>query len=146
MNASARTSARVREVVHAVVARRRLLPTAVLLAVLAAATAANAQEPAQVVRMTDQMKFVPARVTVHVGDTVEWKSDSVLVHTVTASPSLAADKQDVSLPQGAEPFNSGNIPPGGTFAHTFRVAGTYRYFCIPHEAAGMLGTVVVKPH
>jgi plastocyanin len=27
--------------------------------------------------------------------------------------------------------------------HTFDVPGTYQYFCIPHEMAGMTGTVVV---
>lgn len=105
----------------------------------------HAAEPAQVVIMTDQLKFIPARVSVHVGATVRWKSESVLVHTVTDVPSLAADPKDAALPQGANPFNSGNIAPGGTYEHSFKIAGTYRYFCIPHEAAGMLGTIVVRP-
>ena len=36
------------------------------------------------------------------------------------------------------------MPPGGTFDYTFTVPGTYRYFYVPHEALGMIGTIVVK--
>jgi plastocyanin len=35
------------------------------------------------------------------------------------------------------------MAPGAVFEHTFRVAGTYRYICVPHELAGMIGTVIV---
>ncbi|WP_162622742.1 plastocyanin/azurin family copper-binding protein [Salinisphaera orenii] len=37
------------------------------------------------------------------------------------------------------------MAPGADYAHRFTEPGTYRYFCIPHEAAGTVGTVVVKP-
>ncbi len=30
------------------------------------------------------------------------------------------------------------------FSRTFDEPGTYRYICIPHEGAGMVGTVVVR--
>ncbi|HKJ94173.1 MAG TPA: plastocyanin/azurin family copper-binding protein [Gammaproteobacteria bacterium] len=106
---------------------------------------ARAGSSTVVVTMTDEMKFKPSPVVIHVGDTVRWESDSVLVHTVTADPSLAAKASDVALPDGAATFNSGNISPGGHFEHTFKTAGRYRYFCIPHEAVGMVGEVVVKP-
>ena len=33
---------------------------------------------------------------------------------------------------------------GDTFKQTFNVPGTYKYFCIPHEAACMVGTIVVE--
>jgi len=106
---------------------------------------ATPKKPAAVVKMTDQLTFEPARVTIKAGETVRWKSASLLVHTVTGDPALAAKPEDAALPPGAKPFNSGNIKPGGQFQHTFKVPGTYRYFCIPHEGAGMIGVVVVQP-
>jgi len=48
------------------------------------------------------------------------------------------------LPKGATAFDSGFIPPGGDYSYTFTVPGTYRYFCLPHEKAGMFGMIVVK--
>ena len=33
---------------------------------------------------------------------------------------------------------------GGTYEYTFDTEGTFDYFCIPHESAGMTGTVSVK--
>ncbi|MCL5279758.1 MAG: plastocyanin/azurin family copper-binding protein [Planctomycetes bacterium] len=30
------------------------------------------------------------------------------------------------------------------FQHTFEVPGTYVYFCLPHEAMGMVGKVTVQ--
>jgi len=82
-------------------------------------------------------------VTVKVGDTVQWQNDSVLVHTVTDDPDLVANQVDYALPEGARPFDSGGLEPAATFAHTFTQPGTYKYFCIPHEAAGMIAEVIV---
>lgn len=97
------------------------------------------------VRMTNQLRFQPERITVQQGDTVEWRNPSDYVHTVTANSELAADAAHVQLPQQAEPFHSGNIRPGGTFRHTFEQPGTYQYVCLPHEDQGMIGTVIVEP-
>ncbi|QBQ54317.1 plastocyanin/azurin family copper-binding protein [Nitrosococcus wardiae] len=87
---------------------------------------------------------IPHEAQGMMGETVPWESQSVLVHTVTAVPAKAARAEDVALPRGAEPFNSGLLGPGETFQHTFTVKGTYRYFCIPHEAAGMVGEVIIQ--
>ena len=38
----------------------------------------------------------------------------------------------------------GRIGQDETYGHTFEVAGDYPYFCIPHERAEMVGTVVVE--
>jgi plastocyanin len=59
-------------------------------------------------------------------------------------PEDATNVNDVSLPKGAATFDSGFMPPGATFDYTFTVPGTYHYFCVPHEKAGMVGTIVVK--
>ena len=48
------------------------------------------------------------------------------------------------MPKGAVAFDSGFIPPGGDYRYTFTVPGTYKYFCLPHEKAGMVGVIVVK--
>ena len=55
-----------------------------------------------------------------------------------------AEPEDTSMPKGAVAFDSGFIPPGGDYSYTFTVPGTYRYFCLPHEKAGMVGVIVVK--
>ncbi|MGH8272634.1 MAG: cupredoxin domain-containing protein [Gammaproteobacteria bacterium] len=97
------------------------------------------------VGMTNTLKFTPQTITVHVGDTVVWKNGSDLTHTVTDVPKLASKAGDATLPKGAKSFNSGYINPGKSYSHTFTVPGTYHYFCIPHEALGMTGVVIVKP-
>jgi len=128
----------------------RLMLPAILAALPGIATAVAQEEseskPAAVVRMTDELDFAPAKVTVTVGDTVLWKNEpSTIVHTVTADPDLAKKPENVQLPEGAETFNSGKMEAGETFSHTFKVPGLYKYVCIPHELAGMLGQVKVKP-
>lgn len=100
---------------------------------------------AAVVHMTNALRFSPAKVTIHVGQTVQWVNSAFATHTVTAIASKAKNKKDVLLPKGAKPFGSGAIKPGATFTHTFTVPGRYTYFCIPHEFAGMTGKVIVKP-
>ncbi|HLT46225.1 MAG TPA: plastocyanin/azurin family copper-binding protein [Rubricoccaceae bacterium] len=102
-------------------------------------------DPATVtVEMTDGLVFDPSPVTISVGDTVEWVNASSMVHTATADPALAANPDNVQLPAGAEPFDSGFLTAGQRFSYTFTVAGEYRYVCLPHEFAGMIGTITVN--
>lgn len=95
------------------------------------------------VGMTNGLEFTPATVRIQTGETVVWRNTSDIVHTVTGDPSKAARAESVRLPDGAAPFDSGDMRPGATFTHTFDVPGEYRYVCLPHEAAGMVGTVIV---
>ncbi|PSQ19222.1 halocyanin [Halobacteriales archaeon QS_8_69_26] len=39
--------------------------------------------------------------------------------------------------------DEGVVAGGETYEHTFEVEGTYEYFCIPHEGAGMVGSIEV---
>jgi plastocyanin len=103
------------------------------------------QNPAATVKMTDKLKFDPDRVKVKVGDEVLWTNTSAITHTVTDDASKARDPKDAMLPQGAPPFNSGSVDPGGQWRFRFTVPGRYKYFCMPHEAMGMLGEVEVSP-
>ena len=89
--------------------------------------------------------YSPATVTVRSGDTVEWQNTSLITHTVTDDPKRAEKAGDSSLPSGAQTFDSGDIPAGQVYLHTFMAPGTYRYFCLHHEGDGMIGTVVVQP-
>jgi plastocyanin len=103
-----------------------------------------AGEAAEVVHMTDLLTFEPARLVINVGDVVEWQNDSLVVHTVTDDLAKAAKAESVELPSGAEAFDSGNLDHQEAFRHTFTVPGTYRYFCIPHEGAAMIGEIEVR--
>lgn len=88
--------------------------------------------------------FDPASVRIRSGQTVQWRNTSPMVHTVTADPARAANPANVQLPPGAATFHSGRIPAGAVWSYRFMAPGTYRYVCLPHERAGMIGTVVVK--
>jgi plastocyanin len=70
--------------------------------------------------------FSPASLSVASGTTVTWTNNDAVPHTATA--------KDGS-------FDSGNLPPGATFSHTFTAAGSIDYDCQYH--AGMKGTIVV---
>ncbi len=96
------------------------------------------------VKITDLLQFEPKHLVIQAGDTVEWQNESVLVHTVTADPDKAARAEDAALPEGAEAFDSGNLDHDARFRHRFDKPGLYRYFCIPHEATGMVGEVEVR--
>lgn len=94
--------------------------------------------------MTDSNSFEPQTITVKPSETVVWKNVSTMSHSVTYISSLAAEARDPPLPANSKEFNSDLIPPGEDWSHTFTVPGTYKYFCIPHEALGMIGTVIVS--
>jgi plastocyanin len=96
------------------------------------------------VEMNDQLEFEPREITVSSGETVTWTNVGKVAHTVTADKSKAADPSNVGLPPGVDEFDSGFIAEGESFSRKFDRPGTYRYFCIPHEGAGMVGTVVVE--
>lgn len=95
------------------------------------------------VKMTNSNQFDPATLTIAKGTTVTWDNISSTAHTATFDPSKAVNKADAALPAGVTPFDSGMIQPGTKWSHAFAAAGTYKYFCIPHESMGMLGTITV---
>ena len=88
--------------------------------------------------------FVPALAEARVGQTVEWRNTSFFTHTATCDFAKAKDRAHVSLPEGAEPFDSGRIAPGEVWRRRIATPGTYRYVCLPHEDEGMLGTLIVR--
>ncbi len=97
-----------------------------------------------VVDMNDRFRFVPAEIRIKVGDTVEWRGVGMIRHTVTNDPTLVLIPENAALPKGAVAFDSGWVADGESFRYTFTEPGVYRYVCLPHERAGMLGAVVVR--
>jgi len=73
--------------------------------------------------------FEPPMITIVIGvnNTVIWKNEDTDWHTAHSN-----------IPE----FNSGLIPPGGNFTHTFLRTGTYPYHCDPHP--WMTGIIIVK--
>lgn len=96
-------------------------------AALATATAAVAA-PAAYAEATVQivnLHYKPTPLTVAVGETVTWKNEGFIPHTVT----------------GGE-LDSGRIRGGGEFSFTFTKPGTFEYRCTIHPS--MLGKVIVQ--
>jgi plastocyanin len=77
--------------------------------------------------------FIPAEVTVKVGDTVTWSNDDSAAHTVTSGTPTDG-------PDGT--FDSSLFMAGTTFSYTFDTAGEYNYFCMVHP--WMTGKVQVN--
>lgn len=120
---------------------------AVVALMVAGAAAAHTFE-VRVVMSKDgsQVYFDPVGLRIQPGDTVRWIQINGY-HTVTAYYP-ANGNRELRIPDGAQPWDSGVLlaeypAKGSTFVHTFTVPGVYDYFCQPHEAAGMVGRIVV---
>lgn len=85
------------------------------------------------------LAFSPKSVTIKVGETVRWENRDIVVHTVTSGNPGDADAGAL--------FDSGDIAFNGQYERTFDTAGTFTYFCIPHQdmAAMRNATVIVEP-
>lgn len=129
-----------------------LVVTSSLVSMNAIVTAQDNDPVTHTVLMTDNLVFSPKELRIEPGDTVVWKNEvgSGVLHTVTA--------YEDDIPAGAAYFASGDftsesaarsnlveglIPADGEYRHTFTVNGTYEYFCMPHELAGMTGSIFV---
>jgi plastocyanin len=120
---------------------RRLVMAAVCvsLLVLAVSPLATKKGPARASKtwnvsmygddMTLEYEFVPATLTINVGDGVNWTC-AVGTHTAT------------SLPNQAEFWDSGPLTPDQSFVFTFTVPGTYNYTSLLDT--DMNGTIVVQ--
>src|SRR5262245_32019020 len=81
---------------------------------------AGAQSNVVTVEIRDY-KFVPETLTVHQGDTVEWKNDDKVLHTATAEG------------QTQKPaFDSGSIATGATWRYVAGTNGKFNYSCTFH--------------
>jgi plastocyanin len=132
---------------------RRLLPApfaafALLAGALIATPAPAATFEVRAVMSKDggDVYFDPVGLRIEPGDTVRWIQLNGY-HSVTAYHPANGD-HELRIPERAQPWDSGMLlaeypAAGSTFEHTFTVPGVYDYLCIPHEAAGMVGRIVV---
>jgi plastocyanin len=107
--------------------------------------AASPLAPVEIYMKSDKLGtvvgFDPIGVLVQSGARVRWICDAN-VHTTTAY-SPVNDKHSLRIPKKARPWNSGFLLPGQRFEVTLTIEGVYDYFCAPHEAAGMVGRLIV---
>jgi amicyanin len=95
-----------------------------ILLLLLLVAAAHAAGPVRV--RIDQYAFKPARIEVHVGDTVTWENEDDSPHTVTVR---------------GGPLASPPLDQGQRYTFRFTTPGTYDYVCALHPM--MHGRVVV---
>ena len=89
-------------------------------------------QPKVVTVVIRAFKFEPATVTVHAGDTVEWKNEDIVPHTVTADAEVAHKPV----------FDSGTIGTGAAWRYVAQKKGTYNYTCDYHP--NMTGKLIVQ--
>jgi plastocyanin len=65
------------------------------------------------------------------GTTVRWRNTTTNYHTVTPDGHAAWSQWQTASP-------------GETFEVSFDQVGTYPYYCVPHRALGMMGTIIVE--
>lgn len=102
--------------------------------------------------MAAGQRFEPQRISVDIGQTVVFSNTSDESHTVTAYEDDLPEAADYFASGGfddeesaREALSDGLLEAGEDFEVTPTEPGTYTYFCIPHEASGMKGTIVVQP-
>ena len=95
--------------------------------------------------------YDPSPLTIKVGDTVKWINWSGGPHNVSfypdSIPAGAADELNADMPNKMAPLNGPLISDSlGVYQVTFANVppGTYKYYCIPHQAMGMKGTLVIE--
>jgi plastocyanin len=90
---------------------------------------AAAPTPAAVVPVAMRnIKFVPARITVKVGQTVRWTNHDKVAHTVASAKLKLASE---------------GIEDGQSYEYRATRPGTFPYYCTIH--AGQTGVLVVRP-
>ena len=94
---------------------------------LGSAAKRGSREPQTQVIVIENMKFSPARVRIHIGDSVEFRNADLVPHNVTE--------------RGARQFDSGMISRNEIWKFVTDRDGTFEYRCIYHPE--MMGTIIV---
>jgi plastocyanin len=118
----------------------------------AAPTATGASHEIQMVMTSpSSFKFVPDNMTIKAGDVVVFKGVSGSSHDVAfyadSIPPGAADVLNKAIADQPQPLATPLINDGSSVSVSFAgaPAGTYKFYCIPHMAMGMKGTITVTP-
>jgi plastocyanin len=77
--------------------------------------------------MTAGYRFSPSTLTIAVGDAIRAHNGDTMSHTFTG-PS----------------WDTGDMGPGAVKTLRFTKAGTFSFYCTPHQSLGMTGTLTVQ--
>ena len=105
---------------------RMLRKAAPVAAVFALLLQTGAQAATVNVSMLSTLRFSPDPAKAQLGDTITWTNTSTFSHTSTQDSPLSL-------------WDSGTVPPNGTFSFIVTAAGIYPYHCTFHQASGMVG-------
>jgi plastocyanin len=103
----------------------RILCAAGLTALLVVLWLGSANAAIIEIKMAD-IAYAPGQVSAHIGDTIEWTNDDIVVHTATARNGA----WDVM------------VQPKGKASITLKSAGTIEYYCRLHP--NMVGSITVS--
>jgi plastocyanin len=104
----------------------RLLRGGAWVCVLASVLSASVAQADVVQIKIEKLSFVPARITAHVGDTIEWVNANFVVHTATARDGA----WDILIPVNA------------TKSVVLKTEGMVDYYCKLHP--NMTGQITVS--
>lgn len=121
----------------------------------ATGTAAPATGKTVVVNMTmtdpSHPRFDPASVTVKQGDAIKWVLKSGAPHNIAfdsaKAPANVKAQLSANMPNQMQPLMGPlMMNPGDSYTVSFAKIppGKYYYYCLPHGALGMNGTVTVQ--
>jgi len=96
-------------------------------------------------------RFDPVNITIKRGDGIRWTLMNGPPHNVAfwndSIPSGAASALQANMPDQMGPMSGQMMTnPNQTYTISFAgvPAGTYHYYCVPHLALGMKGTITVQ--
>merc|ERR1739841_377238 len=87
-----------------------------------------------------ELGFFPSSVTVSKGETVEFVNNKAFPHNVVFDEDAVPDGVDADKISHEDYLNG----PGEKVSNKFDTAGTYEFYCEPHQGAGMQGKIVVN--
>eukprot|EP01026_Neomeris_dumetosa_P019338 TRINITY_DN177_c1_g1_i4.p2 TRINITY_DN177_c1_g1~~TRINITY_DN177_c1_g1_i4.p2 ORF type:complete len:156 (-),score=24.15 TRINITY_DN177_c1_g1_i4:125-592(-) len=84
--------------------------------------------------------FVPAKASVKSGETITWINNKGFPHNIIFDEDEVPSGVDADAISQEEYLNA----PGETHVVKLTTAGTYNYYCQPHQGAGMAGSITVE--
>eukprot|EP01025_Chloroclados_australasicus_P019276 TRINITY_DN204_c0_g1_i15.p2 TRINITY_DN204_c0_g1~~TRINITY_DN204_c0_g1_i15.p2 ORF type:complete len:244 (+),score=17.94 TRINITY_DN204_c0_g1_i15:174-905(+) len=86
------------------------------------------------------LAFVPNSITVKAGEEITWVNNKGFPHNVVFDEDEVPEGVDADTLSNEDYLNA----PGETVVRKLTVAGTYGYYCEPHQGAGMKGQIIVQ--
>lgn len=88
------------------------------------------------------LAFVPSQFSVAPGEKIEFKNNAGFPHNVVFDEDEVPSGVNASaISMSEEDLLNG---PGETYSVTLTEKGTYKFYCSPHQGAGMIGQVTVN--